>query len=121
MQDYDYVYSNTVAYKDNFSLEFGIKRNPADEGYLSIYLYCLNPAPTWSFKAGSVSRVISGKNGVHSSQRYDNDDTFTSSSNNWGFSKFILWSDLINEDNGLITSYGAITVEVLVYPHSFSY
>lgn len=118
MVDNEYLYSNTMAYGDNFSFKFKIKRNPA--GYLSIYLTCDNPAQTWSLNTGRLIRLISGKNGVHSAQRFSNDRTYTPSSNSWGFSKFILWADLVNDDNGYINDDGEITVEFLVYPHSFS-
>ena len=118
MQDNEYLYSSTMAYEDNFSFKFEIKRNPA--GYLSIYLTCDNPAQTWSLNTGRLIRLISGKNGVHSAQRFSNDRTYTPSSNSWGFSKFILWADLVNDDNGYINDDGEITIEVLIYPHSFS-
>jgi len=120
MKNFEYVYSNTVAYKDNFSFKIGIQRNPAGDGYLTIGLKCENPAQTWSFKTGSMMRVKSRKNGVQSAQKYYNDAPFTSSWP-WDFHKFMLWEDLLTlyDDYGFINADGEITVEVLVYPHSY--
>lgn len=114
--------SENVVFIGEFSFQIIIRRvaDTSGEEYLLLAVRCYNPADNWSFNTGLSTQVISVRNGVDSAHIYADETIYTPSANIRGYLHFMKWSTLVDTDHGFINDDDEITVEALLYPHSFS-
>uniref|UniRef100_A0AC35U537 MATH domain-containing protein n=1 Tax=Rhabditophanes sp. KR3021 TaxID=114890 RepID=A0AC35U537_9BILA len=81
---------------------------------LGFFLQCCpdSYADQWSVHSSAELRLISQKDGVPNFTRKTN-HTYTSKENDWGYSCFMTWSDIIDPTQGFIKK-NTVTLEVMV-------
>lgn len=87
---------------------------PSHEKYLGFYLQCNgeSDSTSWSCRAAAILRLLNHKPGHDPFQR-NITHVFFSKENDWGFSHFMLWTDVLDPEKGYVKD-DSITLEVHV-------
>ena len=92
---------------------------------LGYFLQCNaeNDSTSWSCHGSAELRILSAKEGVDMIEKRI-DHVFYCKENDWGFSTFLPWVDVINPEKGYITHDKKMTFEVHVFadaPHGLAW
>ncbi|KAL3105483.1 hypothetical protein niasHT_030351 [Heterodera trifolii] len=97
--------SETVTYIKGFPWKILAHINPSKKGSvkcLGIFLSCAAPkeAENWSCECSGVIRIFSQKNDVTDLRREFDAHIINNGYNDWGFSEFITFADLMHPEKG---------------------